>query len=479
MSLLRVTSFLQLDCRRNTQSICVKVVENFWDIPATRSHRPITFNVVLADANVYVVGLVTYVYPLTDVVIDGETIYQLTFEIMDESKLIRLIRKMKNTLFSAINDSKETWSVHAKVLRKWVVRRKTSPFAVWKIDVIGFLQAFGRLQDQRRESDVIKKLNFYMADQHENSINVTLWGDCAEETYGKKTEDMEPPIIILVRFARLSQDSVGTQLFSQISNIEHPTYTTESLLHFRTRILLGDVLKLDEECDVITKVTIQKVETLYGWSYDACPCDKKPEYQSNGSLRCSKCNKEVLMTVPKFKVHYKVYDNTGKCSIIFFDRQATELLGKSASKIKEDMQKEGKNSTVPEELDEIAGKVLIVKLRIKSHNIKHRTSSIGVTQLCVDNHLIQQFQYTNQQDPPPQVEESSTSKESVRSESVINVIEDDDKTMSQMCTPVDSNSKRKIVTGEIESVCVDIGLSEIATPTFSTTKPMKNIKNEK
>ncbi|KAI9116887.1 hypothetical protein K1719_011886 [Acacia pycnantha] len=106
MSLSRVTSFLQLDCKLNNQSICVKVVENFWDIPPTRCHRPITFNDVLADANGYialammrrrdmmrrlcgvlvpdVVGLVTSVYPLTDVVIDGETIYQLTFEIMDE-----------------------------------------------------------------------------------------------------------------------------------------------------------------------------------------------------------------------------------------------------------------------------------------------------------------------------------------------------------------------------------------------------------
>ncbi|KAI9116267.1 hypothetical protein K1719_012434 [Acacia pycnantha] len=441
---------------------------------------------------------------------------------------------MKLTLFSAINDSKETWSVHAKVLRKWVVKRKTPPFAVWKIGMLLVDEELTRVEvaathknvidklydepkeglDQRRESDVIKILNFSMADQHENSINVTLWGDCAEDTYEKKSEDMEPPIIVLVRFARLnknteyghlsnafnatlvtlnpnipealllkerlSQDSVGTQLFSQISNIENPTYTTESLLHFRTSIPLCDVLKLDEECDVVTKVTIQKVETLYGWSYDACPCDKKPEYQSNGSLRCSKCNKDVLMTVPKFKVHYKVYDGTGKCSVIFFDRQATELLGKFASKIKEDMHKiEGKNSTVPEELDEIAGKVLIVKLRIKSHNIKHRTSSIGVTQLCVDNHLIQQFQYTNQQDTCPQVEESSASKESVRSESDINVVEDDDNTLSQMCTPVDCNSKRKIVTGEIESVCVDIGLSQLATPTFSMTKPVKNIKKEK
>ena len=32
-------------------------------------------------------------------------------------------------------------------------------------DVIGFLQAFGRLLDQRRESDITKRLNFSIADE--------------------------------------------------------------------------------------------------------------------------------------------------------------------------------------------------------------------------------------------------------------------------------------------------------------------------
>ncbi|KAI9081841.1 hypothetical protein K1719_036103 [Acacia pycnantha] len=117
---------------------------------------------------------------------------------------------MNKTLFSDVNDTKGTWSVVSKVLRKWVVKRKAAPYAVWKIgmllsdekgtrievsathkksidkviddlkegvaynfktiveiqkgkvtdggliDVIGFLQAFGRLHDQRREFDNIK-----------------------------------------------------------------------------------------------------------------------------------------------------------------------------------------------------------------------------------------------------------------------------------------------------------------------------------
>lgn len=61
--------------------------------------------------------------------------------------------------------------------------------------------------------------------------------------------------------------------------------------------------------------------------------------------------------------------------------------------------KEGRNSTIPTEVDEKAGKVLIVKLKIKNHNIKHRTSSIGVSQMSIDPQLIQQFQYSNVEVP--------------------------------------------------------------------------------
>ncbi|KAI9121647.1 hypothetical protein K1719_008680 [Acacia pycnantha] len=259
---------------------------------------------------------------------------------------------MNKTFFSDVNDTKDTWSILAKVLGSGVskerLRRfKNRGFATHKnligklkdepregmvynfqnfqvlenddkyritTDVIGFLQAFGCLQDQRRECDIIKRLNFSIADQRflilsldicfsynylsENTINVALWGDCTEETFGKKHENMEPPITVLVRFARLnrntdyghlsnafnatlvtlnpnipeanlmeerlSQYSLGTQLFSQVSSADYPTYSAESMLSFRTRIPLCEIAKLDQECDIVTKVTIQKCETLYG-----------------------------------------------------------------------------------------------------------------------------------------------------------------------------------------------------------------------
>ena len=38
--------------------------------------------------------------------------------------------------FSTIDDTSDAWSFHAKVLRKWVVRRKAAPHPVWKVGMI-------------------------------------------------------------------------------------------------------------------------------------------------------------------------------------------------------------------------------------------------------------------------------------------------------------------------------------------------------
>lgn len=37
----------------------------------------------------------------------------------------------------------------------------------------------------------------------ENNINVVLYGNCAQEAFDSKTADIEPPIVVVVRFARI------------------------------------------------------------------------------------------------------------------------------------------------------------------------------------------------------------------------------------------------------------------------------------
>ena len=76
--------------------------------------------------------------------------------------LTQCVQEMK-ILFSDVNDSKETWTVHAKVLRKWVVRRKAAPYAVWKIGMI--------LVDE----EVYTHFNFYVMTLFSSDLLTSLY----------------------------------------------------------------------------------------------------------------------------------------------------------------------------------------------------------------------------------------------------------------------------------------------------------------
>ncbi|XP_028753423.1 uncharacterized protein LOC114713014, partial [Neltuma alba] len=489
-----------------------------------------------------------------------------------------------------LNSSKDTWSLHAKIVRKWPVPRKIPPYAVWKvsmllvdeqesrieafttqkslirriieelregvvyhfenfevllnkdeykvtdckyklsfhcstsieesdlsipfdafnfvtikdvaefnannedlIDVIGFLQSFGDLKDHKKEGGSTRKLSFTIADENERSVNVVVFGQCANEIFRAKGEDLQPPIVVLLRFARINRgkgfghltnqfegtkvvfnpdlpetkklldsledNPVASQSLSQVSSCVIATATNESLLSFPCRINVAQIMNFTEPCEVVTKLVIEKLETAYGWNYDGCPCDKKPFYV-NGKLKCSACNTEVKMTEPKFKVHYKARDSTGKCSIIFFNRLASQLLNCVAADLKDQMIKMGKPMGFPKELSDCIGKEVLVKLKIKDFNIGHPNSSMGVSQFSDDMHIIEKFTYSEYQENPPTLTEASPVESSASKSSpkivLVEAEEDDDLTDSQIVTPEDTNAKRRKLSKTI-SQAVDDG----------------------
>ncbi|KAI9097605.1 hypothetical protein K1719_025376 [Acacia pycnantha] len=78
-----------------------------------------------------------------------------------------MCQEMNKTFFSDVNDTKDTWSILAKVLRKWSVKRKAAPYAVWKVGMLladekgSRIEVFathknhiGKLKDEPREDMV-------------------------------------------------------------------------------------------------------------------------------------------------------------------------------------------------------------------------------------------------------------------------------------------------------------------------------------
>ena len=109
-------------------------------------------------------------------------------------------------------------------------------------------------------------------------------------------------------------------------------------------------------CEVI------KLQTMHGWMYEGCPkCGSKPRIQES-IVMCGAARKRLnLLSQSKFvnsivklfgvsfaqnfiinfllmfnrmKVHYLVGDDSGTTSVIFWDRLAMQLIGKSAREMK-------------------------------------------------------------------------------------------------------------------------------------------------
>ncbi|XP_028804723.1 uncharacterized protein LOC114759677 [Neltuma alba] len=242
---------------------------------------------------------------------------------------------VKGDLIKDIDDVKDTWRLYAKVLTKWTILKRIPPFPIWKLGLLLVdAEAWGDLEDVKNDNTTTKRLKFTIADINENSINVILYGDSATRTFNSKPDDLEPPIVVMVRFARilkgkayghitnqcegtkaifnpdiaearslresLKEKPDASQSLSQISNCVVSTLPNESMLTFPCRMTISQIFQLKQKGEVVTKVTIQKLETFYGWYYDGCPCDKKPLYVADSDkLTCPGCNKAVLMTEPK------------------------------------------------------------------------------------------------------------------------------------------------------------------------------------
>ncbi|KAI9089677.1 hypothetical protein K1719_028970 [Acacia pycnantha] len=92
-----------------------------------------------------------------------------------------MCQEMNKTFFSDVNDTKDTWSILAKVLWKWSAKRKVASYAVWEVGMLladekdsrievsaTHKNLIGKLKDEPREGMVYNFQNFQLILQELN-----------------------------------------------------------------------------------------------------------------------------------------------------------------------------------------------------------------------------------------------------------------------------------------------------------------------
>ncbi|XP_028752879.1 uncharacterized protein LOC114712501 [Neltuma alba] len=317
-----------------------------------------------------------------------------------------------------INDSKDTWTIVARVLRKWIAYKKTPPYAPWRIGLLlvdeqgyrieGFVTQrglFEHYKNEPKEGGVYYFENFEVVDNRDQyrvtahswrlkfhattyfeesdlpipgeAYNFVPIKDIAEfttkneglivNTFNSKSHELQPPIVVMVRFGRLNKPTAH-----------------------------GHITNVFEATEVSFNPNIPEAQLL----------------------------------LQRFKVHYKVFDSTGKCSVIFFNRLASNLIGFSAEELKEKLAK---------------GSQLNI-----TNNVTFEQSII----------------------------ESPVSQQPTTSSSSAIVSEDRDALVSQLLSSPDLLSKCKKHTADSSIDVDDMRLSNHSTSNSSYMKPLKNIKKE-
>jgi len=209
---------------------------------------------------------------------------------------------------------------------------------------------------------MLQKRNLTLSDDSGFSIDLTLWGETAEEwnhdgnpvvyfknikisdyngrslTAGKQTRwEIEPNIPRahqLHHFAS-TQNMEDNQVLSRAGINSGPS-PYKSLKDAKQEAIGGKVIQFSTQATILM-IKHHETDSIY---YHACPnqgCYKKvlPDEQQNNMWYCTKCKKSSPNFLPRYVLFVKISDDTLADFATIFNDPGTVLLGKDANEIRQ------------------------------------------------------------------------------------------------------------------------------------------------
>ncbi|XP_033143194.1 uncharacterized protein LOC117132587 [Brassica rapa] len=167
-----------------------------------------------------------------------------------------------------------------------------------------------------------------------------------------------------------------------------------------------------EKC--ILMCTIAGIDSDMGWFYLSCKvCSKKvltvpavndDDGNDDDDLKhtyyCVKCEAYNPVTVPRYKLHLVVLDNTSNTKLMVFDNLAVQLVNKPCLQIAgpSDKVEIEETNVLPPVLNTIIGKTCLFKIQIERENFVYKHDTYKVLKVITNKDLITDFEESNSRD---------------------------------------------------------------------------------
>ncbi|KAM3360388.1 hypothetical protein P3S68_020100 [Capsicum galapagoense] len=373
-------------------------------------------------------------------------------------------------------------------------------------DVVDEIVGHGAIQSHKQNDKISVFMNVELQDHELNSIEATFGGDFVEQITPCLDGSNTAPVVVVMQFIRAHkfQDKYSIHNTWHASklwvNPDLPqvvdfkisligvrgdnTLRVSQISTQRSYFVSDELLSGDVEDKTIAQLveclhegnfwmyaTIFHIEMENGWSYMGRKrCPKKVKKIRN-KFHCKKCDRMGHSAAHRYKLQVRVMDGTDFISLFLWDREATKLIGKSATQLKGQIDKTtdfDNDDAYPVEIDTILDKNALFKVAIKIHNVEH-VEVYTVLKICDDEELTKQFRPSSNDDdfPDPNF---NCEKVATETHEITDSNPDND-----LNTLTNTMAKRSLL--EIESLGIEI--EDDPNAQLSSTKLNKVVKKEK
>ncbi|XP_019225412.1 PREDICTED: replication protein A 70 kDa DNA-binding subunit A-like [Nicotiana attenuata] len=160
---------------------------------------------------------------------------------------------------------------------------------------------------------------------------------------------------------------------------------------------IRDLVQCMQESSYWIAAKLVNLELDRGWSYLACnKCSRKVEKVGNRYF-CAKCNEEESSVTHRYRLQVRVMDGTAFISLFLWNREAMQLIGKSAKEHKERLFETSladADCSYPSEMDDILYKKFMFKVIVKQENIESQVEVYKVLKFTDDDDLLKEYGHT-------------------------------------------------------------------------------------
>ncbi|XP_070038381.1 replication protein A 70 kDa DNA-binding subunit B-like isoform X1 [Nicotiana tomentosiformis] len=300
------------------------------------------------------------------------------------------------------------------------------------LDVVGQVVTYEDVKTYKQGNDQSVFINVVLEDDQRNKILATLWSELVDQIQHYLNESTDEPLIVVFQHMKAQKfrgnysvrscwyqtkiwinstlpqsiDFKSRLLAARQSNFERITQISsqqsysvrdeldKGIVLFKT---IRDLVQCTQECSYWIAAKLINLELDRGWSYLACnKCNRKVDKVENKYF-CKKFNEEEFSVTHRYRLQVRVMDGTAFISLLLWNREAMQLIGKSAKELKERLLETSiadADCSYPSELDDILYKKFMFKVIVKQENIESQVEVYKVLKLSDDDDLLKEYNHS-------------------------------------------------------------------------------------